>query len=321
MSCSPLARSSGEVCSSSTNFRIRRSSWWRRPWLAIVGHVVEHRPDAVEQPFEDPVLDGAREPPGRLVAEAHLELVAVLVEVAVESLEGRVDDLVVAALLGEAAERPTGHRHDRRRLESLPHEPLEHVVHRFVLEEVDDLDRAGEDVAGQPVGVDGLGQPVGHPIADVGGAHPLGDRVAGEEARLDELAERLAELLLALGDDRGVGDRHAERVPEQRDDGEPVGQPADQRRLGGGLHVAERGVAVGAGDHGGHEHGGDRREEHRGPSPGGDQLGPLGLQLRGRGEGSPLGRRYRSRGHGRRSTPSRTNRVMASVTRLCGSLD
>ena len=106
--------------------------------------------------------------------------------------------------------------------------------------------RAVEQVAGEAVGVGGLGEPARHPVADVGGPHPLGDRVGGEEAGLDELAERLAELLLALGDDRGVGDRQAERVAEEGDHGEPVGQAADHRRLGGGLHVAEPRVALGA---------------------------------------------------------------------------
>ena len=70
-------------------------------------------------------------------------------------MQGGVDHLVVAALLGERAEGPPGHRHDRRRLEPLAHEPLEHVVHGLVLEEVDDLDGAAEHVAGQPVGVGG----------------------------------------------------------------------------------------------------------------------------------------------------------------------
>ena len=38
--------------------------------LAVVGHVVEHRAGTVEQPLEDPVLDGPGQPPRRLGAEA-----------------------------------------------------------------------------------------------------------------------------------------------------------------------------------------------------------------------------------------------------------
>ena len=83
---------------------------------------------------------------------------------------------------------------------------------------------------------------------------------------MDELAERLAELRLALRDDRGVGDGQAERVAEQRDHGEPVGQAAHHRGLGGGLHVAEGRPGLRAGDHGGDEHHGDRGQQRGRPA-------------------------------------------------------
>ena len=66
-----------------------------------------------------------------------------------------------------------------------------------------------ERVAGQLVGVGGHDQPAGDPGAHAGGAHPLGHRIGREEAVVDELAEGLAELGLALRDDRGVGDGNA----------------------------------------------------------------------------------------------------------------
>ena len=62
-----------------------------------------------------------------------------------------------------------------------------------------------------------------------------------EEVGLDELAERAADLVLAVGDDRGVRDRDAERMPEQRRHREPVGERADHAAFGGGPHVGERG--------------------------------------------------------------------------------
>ena len=62
---------------------------------------------------------------------------------------------------------------------------------------------------------------------------PLGEHLAGEEVALHELAEAAPDLVLALRDDRRVRDRQAERVAEQRGDGEPVGERADHRRLGG----------------------------------------------------------------------------------------
>ena len=64
-----------------------------------------------------------------------------------------------------------------------------------------------------------------------------------EEILLEEIGQRLADAVLVARDDRGVGDGQAERVAEQSGDREPVGQPADHRRLGERLDVAERGIS------------------------------------------------------------------------------
>src|SRR3546814_16786480 len=53
-----------------------------------------------------------------------------------------------------------------------------------------------------------------------------------EEVALDEASKALADAVLVAGDNGGMRDRQAERVTEQGGDGEPVGQPADQRSLG-----------------------------------------------------------------------------------------
>ena len=60
----------------------------------------------------------------------------------------------------------------------------------------------------------------------------------------DELAERAADLVLAVRDDRRVRDRDAERMAEQGGDGEPVGERADHRRLGEGADVADPAVLL-----------------------------------------------------------------------------
>ena len=56
---------------------------------------------------------------------------------------------------------------------------------------------------------------------------------------LEEVGERLADPVLVARDDRGVRDRQAERMAEQRGDREPVGKAADHRRFGEGLHIAQ----------------------------------------------------------------------------------
>ena len=67
---------------------------------------------------------------------------------------------------------------------------------------------------------------------------PLADDRLLQEVLAEELLEALAQLVLALGDQRGVRDRQPERVLEQRGHGEPVGDRADHRRLGAGVHEA-----------------------------------------------------------------------------------
>ena len=98
MSCSPLARAVGrglELVDQAEDLLVELAT---QPVLAVVDHVVEHGSGAVEQPDEDAVLHRPGEPPRRLVAQALVQVVAVLVEVAVEALEGGVDHLVVAAV-------------------------------------------------------------------------------------------------------------------------------------------------------------------------------------------------------------------------------
>ena len=137
-------------------------------------------------------------------------------------------------------------------------------MHVLVTHQIGDRDRTVEHVAGEPVGVVGLPHPVSGPLHDTSTTQPLDHDFACQERLLDEVAERLAELLLALDDDRRVGNRDAEWMAEQGSDGEPVRQPADHRRFRHGLHVAgERAVA--APRRNDEEHDGDGGEHRRRP--------------------------------------------------------
>ena len=73
--------------------------------VPVLDHRVQHRPRAIEQAHEDAVLDRPRQPPGRLLAQTVVELVAVLVQVLVESAQCGVDDLYVTAVLRREAQR------------------------------------------------------------------------------------------------------------------------------------------------------------------------------------------------------------------------
>ena len=152
----------------------------------------------------------------------------------------------------------------------------------------DGVGQPDEGVGGvgrHPLGVGRDRQPRGGAGHDTRRAHPLGDDVGTQEVLLHEGAQRLAELVLARGDDRGVGNRDAQGVAKERGDREPVGQAPDHGGLGAGAQVADpTGVAAGQGDgdpHRGHEH-----EHSRRPSLHECQLFlPLLLGAHGRGSG------------------------------------
>ena len=78
---------------------------------------------------------------------------------------------------------------------------------------------------------DGVRQPLAEPAGDLGVAQLGLDHLRRHEVLPDEGAEALAELVLLALDDRGVRDRDAQRVLEQRGHREPVGQRADHAGL------------------------------------------------------------------------------------------
>ncbi len=104
----------------------------------------------------------------------------------------------------------------------------------------------------------------------------LPDHGLGQEVGRDELGQRRADGVLAGRDDRGVRDRQSQRMPEQRGDGEPVGQRADHAGLRGRPDVAEPGIAVlqQPGDHEDHRHQPQQARWRRSSSGPGRAAGP-----------------------------------------------
>ena len=95
-----------------------------------------------------------------------------------------------------------------------------------------------------------VGQPVTETLADVCAGEAFVQYLPGQEVGLHELAERAADLVLAVRDDGRVRNRYPERVAEERGHREPVGQGTDHRRfreraddsppIRGGLRANER---------------------------------------------------------------------------------
>ena len=126
----------------------------------------------------------------------------------------------------------------------------------------DQLRRALPEAAPCPLGR--IGEPAGDRPRDVEPAGAPRDDDRDQEVRPEELRERIADPILVARHDRGVGDRQAERVAEQRGDREPVRQTADHRRLGKRADEPERGVD------GDERAAGEERRGHEHEQPGGD---------------------------------------------------
>jgi hypothetical protein len=129
---------------------------------------------------------------------------------------------------------------------------------------------------------------------------------------LDELAERLAELFLALRHDRRVRDGNPERVPEQGDDGEPVGEPADHRRLEHRPDVLDPRLVVGQGEADDVQHRGEHEQAGGLATVGGEASGSGLLRTR-LGEGGD--------GHAAMPTPRQRSDAGSSIVNVVPSPD
>ena len=88
-------------------------------------------------------------------------------------------------------------------------------------------------------------QPFGDAPARLDLAQPVGQGLGVEEMRLEEAPDGLCRARLVARQKRGMGDRQTQRMAEQRLDREPVGQAADNARLGHRPDKVHRGAVAG----------------------------------------------------------------------------
>ena len=191
-------------------------------------------------------------------------------QVAIGGGDASVEQFGMVAARDHDTHRPAGQRRHLDGLDRPDHLGVEHPQHVLVAE------RSGErhhDVGGvtrEAGGTAGVGQPGGEARRGPRGPDAIGEHIGVEEVLLNELAERLGELVLPLDDDRRVRYRQAERTAEQRGDREPVGDTADHGRLETRLQVTgQRPVRADRGHH--HESDGDRAEQRGGATAGSGQ--------------------------------------------------
>jgi hypothetical protein len=189
-----------------------------------------------------------------------LHRLGVVAQPVVQLGQGQVDQPVVQVVAQRLIEEPTQERRDRL---------LPEARHQCVVDQRGDVlvahlaqGQHGQlsDLVDHATRVVLVGQPGGHPGRDRGGRHPVADDLLVEEVLSHEVLEPLAEIVLALRDQRRVRDRQPERVLEQRGHREPVRDRTHHRRLGAGVDEAEEAVLVERHDVDG---GGEEEQRHR----------------------------------------------------------
>ena len=195
--------------------------------VRVGGEVVEEAAHAGVHLGEDAIVDRIGHPPRRLLRQPGPERVAVVLHEVAGALEHGVEEaLVVAALTrrGRSPDRPAVTRpwparaarpSARAQLDTSPSSST-----LIVFVSTSATRRCGA------VRVLLLAEPLAEPAGDACAAQSLTDHLARHEVALDELAEGTTDLVLAVGDDRRVRDRQAERMAEQRGHREPIGERA-----------------------------------------------------------------------------------------------
>ena len=157
-----------------------------------------------------------------------------------------VEHILMATGLGHDVEHRSGGRGGVPGECAGDEEFADGAAHGLLVEQGQRLDRHRADRAGDLREVAGLTQPLAEALGGVEDLELAEQDFGVEEVVADELGEAVSDAVLALRDERGVRDRQAERMPEQRDDREPVGQAAD----GGGLAEGfEPGPGTGSAHH------------------------------------------------------------------------
>ena len=235
----------------------------------------------------DLLVDDARHPPGALGSHLVADQLPVVRDGLGREPHRLTQEILVPAAGDDERQRPAQRRGDADGVEPLAHARLDHRPEIVVGQTLEGLRQTARNGPGDATPVFDLAEPARGPLGDAHAPQPCGQHVPCQEVILDEVPQCATEPVLPRGDDSGMWDGQAERVAEQRGDGEPVRQAADERGLGGGPDEPHPGQARFE-DPGGDEH--DGREQDQ---AGGAALHGVELRLAQRvvGTGPPGGGR------------------------------
>ena len=144
----------------------------------------------------------------------------------------------------DGVEQVAGHRADRLADQPRQQDVLDEGADLVLADPVQRGAADPDDLGHRAAPMGRVCKPVAEPQRHLRGEEALADDLLGEEVLRDEVLQAPTELPLALGDQRGMRDRDAQRVPEERRHREPVGQRAHHRGTCGGVDIAPRPVRL-----------------------------------------------------------------------------
>ena len=177
--------------------------------------------------------------------------------------EAGVEELMVMALPDQEIDEIPGERREIDAARLAAHEAQRKFTRAGMLESLGELRQQAQDRLRQSGAVPRHFQPAAHDVDEVDALQFRRDDFGAEKMHLDEFAEAGGDAMPVVRDDRGMRDRQAERMAEQGDHREPVGEATHRARLGKSREEAERRMQVldGARDQRGDEE--DRKKDRR----------------------------------------------------------
>ena len=202
------------------------------PGVLGIAHLDQRAEQAVEHFFGDHPVDPFGDPARGSLRHFFGEQVFVAREPRLALFDGLRQQRLRLALRPQDRQQLRGDRRRRNRQRRLLRDGPDRFADPLQRQRLGDVRQLQRHIVAQPLGIGRLGEPLGERAHHVYPRQALVHHRRGEEIIGDEIAQRLADPILVVGDDAGVRYRQAERAPEQCDDGEPVGAGADHAGFG-----------------------------------------------------------------------------------------
>jgi hypothetical protein len=204
-----------------------------------IAHLGERAEQAVEHFLRNHPIDPFGDPARRSLRDFVGEDVLVAGEPRLALFDRLRQERLRLTLRPHNRQQLRRHRRGRDRLRGLLRNCADQFADARQRQGLCNLRQLQRDIVSQPFGIGRLGEPPGERTHHIDARQSFVHHRGSKEIVGDEIAERLADPVLVVGDDTRVRYRQSERPPEQSDDREPVGASADHAGFGKRAHVRD----------------------------------------------------------------------------------